>query len=96
MWELPSLEKDQFLTSEEWQEQLQKEYGFRLEWEKQPWMTTQHTFSHLQWHLDIFKVDERFLPKDFPDHWQWTPKTVVNKLSFPKAYKQVIEKIHFY
>ncbi|TCS82580.1 A/G-specific adenine glycosylase [Tepidibacillus fermentans] len=93
MWELPSLESENPLSNQEWQEKIKEEFGIELTL-NQPWMTIDHIFSHLKWKLVIYRVDDSQPLANISKqskNWNWMNQSEIEKLSFPKAYKQVID-----
>ncbi|MFV9511389.1 A/G-specific adenine glycosylase [Tepidibacillus sp. LV47] len=92
MWELPSLESENPLSNQEWQEKIKAEFGIELKL-NQPWMTIEHTFSHLKWYLAIYKLDHLAQISKLSSQWYWFTLEEAEKLSFPKAYKQVMMKL---
>lgn len=94
MWEVPSLESQDPLTKNEWEEMIDQMYGFHLKLD-QAWMNVQHTFTHLHWNMIVYRIGIEQLEHDsnWPKQWVLFKKAELHKLSFPKAYHNVIRKI---
>ena len=98
MWEFPSIESEELLSNQEWEDKIMREFGLEIKVEKEPWMFVEHTFSHLKWQLSMYRFEKQNLvvakdQESLPSNWQWVNREQMERLSFPKAYKQVVKKI---
>ncbi|HJV45588.1 MAG TPA: A/G-specific adenine glycosylase [Bacillota bacterium] len=86
LWELPNQEGDiEFLVA-----YLHSEYGiqmtnYQFEWKHQ------HTFSHLQWNMEVYSMDLESCPTHMIG--EWVQFHELDSFTFPVSFQKIIEKL---
>lgn len=99
LWELPSIELEQKLSSpltkEEWQWRVHDQIGKELRLGEK-WGSLEHTFSHKKWLIEVYYAT--FLTADFPnencndDRWTVVKYDKLKELTFPRVYQEIIKE----
>lgn len=62
-----------------------------IAWEKGSLGTVTHTFSHLQWKLDVFKGKAKRADVGLPQGYQWVEREALSDYALPRAFHKVRE-----
>ncbi|MGQ7278202.1 A/G-specific adenine glycosylase [Brevibacillus thermoruber] len=94
MWEFPMVETDadtRSLKQEALLQGLRQRFGMDVE-VTEPLMELTHTFSHLQWHMEVWRCDW-IEGDDLPPNARFATADELAGLAFPVAHQKILETI---
>ncbi|HSU80353.1 MAG TPA: A/G-specific adenine glycosylase [Candidatus Angelobacter sp.] len=92
LWEFPMLQGDDTITKDQLKLWMVKELGMEsLDTPQKLDQTLTHTFSHLEWHLNVWVLTGAFGHRELPPSYRLLNEEELSTLPFPVAHQKIWE-----